>query len=435
MAREARHGEDRRAGKNIYKRAQLRYERSPTFRRMKISFPTIQRQAAALAAITLFGPCLVGCGPIIERAPFRARPDTTVPADLLGPFDGQVLDADSEKPLPGALVHASWAFERGIGFVAPHGSAVHVSETDAGGRYRIPRLDLLPGGLSMRVARFTLIVYHRGYVAYRSDRQFSDFSLRRDFVQHSNQVRLVPWSPDMSHAKHVWFLGGGAPVATAAAWELPLASLELEPPLPLRPATRPTAAPVLNAAPLLTADEIRAVTGYKGLFDEKRLQDLARTTFYDSRHFQAVGKEQTHDVALRVWQLTPAAAEEHFERLRRELPQATVRNEVADRSFRSQEGDIRAVVFLARAPGVVVEVTCGAKQCPSADQVVELARRARAKLKLLTVTAPESQPTSAAPAGPKPGAAPTPPEAAPPEETKPEGPGEFRLRPPGVLKP
>ena len=52
---------------------------------------------------------LLGCGPIVSEAPFRSRPDTLAPAELLGPYSGQVLDADTEKPIEGALVSAAWA--------------------------------------------------------------------------------------------------------------------------------------------------------------------------------------------------------------------------------------------------------------------------------------------------------------------------------------
>ena len=41
--------------------------------------------------------------------------------------------------------------------------------TGADGRYKIPALDDLPTGGSTRVRRFTLIVYHRGHVGWRSD--------------------------------------------------------------------------------------------------------------------------------------------------------------------------------------------------------------------------------------------------------------------------
>ncbi|HEY3356699.1 MAG TPA: hypothetical protein VGQ83_25840 [Polyangia bacterium] len=391
---------------------------------MKISSRTIQRQAAAL----LLCAGLVGCGPIIERAPFRARPDSTAPADLLGPYDGRVLDADTDKPVAGAVVYASWAFERGLGFVAPQASAEITIETDLRGAYRIPRLDSLPGGLSTRLMRFTLIVYRRGYAAYRSDRIFGDLAARHDFVQRGNLVRLAPWTPEMSHARHVVFLGGGTTVRRASSWEWPLAAVELEQTLaPPRPASRPAQVALLDAAPLLTADEIRAVTGYKGLLDEKRLQDLERTAFYDSRHFQAISQPQAFDVALRVWRLGPAAVE-HYERLRKELPGAREENDVGDRAFRAQEGEIRALVFVAADAGVVIEITCGTSQCKTPEQLTALGRRVLTKLKLLSLT-PTSQPAPAEP--------PATPEPARPPEPSPERPGEggFQLKPPGVLKP
>ena len=56
---------------------------------------------------------------MIEAAPFPVRPDSVRPADLLGPYDGIVLDADTDRPIAGATVAAAWAFERGIGFHAP----------------------------------------------------------------------------------------------------------------------------------------------------------------------------------------------------------------------------------------------------------------------------------------------------------------------------
>src|SRR5439155_26999030 len=107
---------------------------------------------------------VIGGGPIIGEAPFHAEPDTVTPGDLLGPYDGRVLDGVTEKPVAGALVVASWSFERGVGFVGPSGAMVRQTETDNDGNYELPRLSDLPGGLSLRVASFTLVVYKRGFV-------------------------------------------------------------------------------------------------------------------------------------------------------------------------------------------------------------------------------------------------------------------------------
>ena len=51
---------------------------------------------------------------------------------------------------------------------------------------------------------------------------------RRDFSQRGNRVRLDKWQPTFPHAEHLVFLGGGAAVRAAAAWELQPAALELE---------------------------------------------------------------------------------------------------------------------------------------------------------------------------------------------------------------
>ena len=56
------------------------------------------------------------------------------------------------------------------------------------------------------------------------------------------------------------------------------------------PAVRATTATPLDIAKLLTDDEIRAVTGFVGKFEDGKLTDLPTTEFYDSRHFKAVGQ-------------------------------------------------------------------------------------------------------------------------------------------------
>src|ERR1022692_640747 len=228
--------------------------------------------AAALFA-SACGALLCACGPLVERAPFPVRPDSVRPADLLGPYDGMVVDADSDRPIAGATIAASWAFESGIGFHAPAGAREVVVETGADGRYAIPRLDDLPEGASARIRRFTLVVYHRGNVAWRSDRIFPGRTMRRDFSQRGARIRLDRWQTNLRHAPHLVFLGGGAKVRAAAAWELQAAALELDG--ERVPITRPrmegaaaTTLPPLDISKLLSDDEIRGVTGYVGKFED-----------------------------------------------------------------------------------------------------------------------------------------------------------------------
>jgi hypothetical protein len=326
------------------------------------------------AAVSL----LAGCAPIVDRASFPDRPDSLRPGDLLGPFDGLVLDSETERPVAGATVAASWAFERGIGLTGPLGSREVVVETGADGRYRIPELDDLPGGGSTRVRRFTLIVYHRGHIGWRSDRRFPDGKARRDFSQRGNRVRLEKWQPAMQHHRHLVFLGGGDAVRTAAAWEVQPASLELEGGAPGAAGlagTGPEAGPKkLDTTALLSEDEVRGVTGYAGKFQIGKLTDLATTEFYDSRHFKAEGKTEAFDVALRVWLLGQAGAEAQYRKLLGELPGAKVADEIGDSSLRAKTAEVTGVAFLLRDRGAVVSVTCGVSQCTDPEMVLRLAK-------------------------------------------------------------
>lgn len=342
------------------------------------------RSIGLRTALALLPAWAVACGPLVENAPFPARPDSVRPADLLGPYDGIVVDADSERPVAGALVAASWAFERGIGLQAPLGAHEVVTETGADGRYQIARLPNLPSGMSTRIRRFSLIVYHRGHVAWRNDRRFPGREARKDFSQRGNKVRLDKWQPTLSHSEHLVFLGGGARVKTVASWELQNAALEMEGERSVMSAAggaaAAVAAPPLDISALLTQDEIRGVTGYVGKFDDNKLTDLPTTEFYDSHHFKAQGKPESFDVGLRVWRLGTAAAEVQYQRLLAELPGAAGKDEVGDVSLRAKSGAIHGLTFLVRSRGIVVSLTCGASQCSESGQILKLAKLVESRL-------------------------------------------------------
>ena len=230
---------------------------------------------AGFVALPILWLSLLGCGPIVDRAPFSYRPDTMTSGDLLGPFEGMVVDAETDRPIGGAVVAGSWAFERGVGLSGPAGATEVVTETGADGRYRLAAVEELPSGASMRVRRFTLVVYQRGYVGWRSDRHYPERTRRRDFSQRGNRVRLVKWREGLSHNEHLVFLGGGGAIRTAAQSEVQAAALELDGrSVPAGGATEGAAGaqaqsglPRLDISPLLSVDEIRGVTGYAGEFD------------------------------------------------------------------------------------------------------------------------------------------------------------------------
>ncbi len=387
-----------------------------------ISDGTVNRRPAfgptvATVVLTALGAWAAACGPMVESARFPVRPDSVRPADLLGPYDGIVLDADTDRPIAGALVAASWAFERGIGLQAPSAAREIVVESGVDGRYAIPRLtDLpgadMPGGMSTRLRRFTLIVYRRGHVAWRSDRRFGQGDAagggrRRDFSQLGNRVRLEKWQPGFKHAEHLVFLGGGEKVRAAAAWELQPAALELEGEkaaagLENEAGTGAGRATPLDIEHLLSDDEIRGVTGFVGKFEDGKLTDLPTTEFYDSRHFKAIDKPEGYDVGLRVWRLGPAAADAQYRKLLDELPGAHATDEMGDASLRARSGEINGLAFLVRERGVVASLTCGASQCPEGAQLLKLAKLVESRLPDLPpepVPAAPEAPAPAAPAG------------------------------------
>jgi hypothetical protein len=382
-------------------------------------------RAAMLAAASALQ--LSACAAPVREAPFSARPDTVEAGELAGPFDGQVVDAATGKPISGALVFASWGLEVGRGLSAPAGAVSVTASTDSDGRYTIARLNQWPGRRT-RVERFTLIVYRAGYIAYRSDRRFEDLGERHDFAQRGNRVRLDRFPSGTSHVRHVRFIGGGAPVRSALGGEVIQASLEL--------AAGPAGeAPVstgvlLDATGLLSEDELRAVTGYAGPFAVERLGDLPQSSSYDSKHFRATDKPESFDAAIRVWKLSGAqAAEARYQALAAEVPSAEVRDEVGDRSLRGHDGKIIAAATLDRAGGLVVELTCGVDLCRDEAQTVGLLRRVLARA--------QRGPTEAA--EPKSAGEPTrqeatPKQAEPPKEEPPPEDKPFQLRPPEMRR-
>jgi hypothetical protein len=360
---------------------------------------------------------LTGCatGPELRPAPFRARPDSVDPGTLRGPFSGRVFDGSNKSPIAGALVYATWSFETGSGLLTPAGFHEHVGSTDAAGRYRIPVLDNAPAGV--RVTDFVLVIYKRGFVAYRSDRRFTDLGPRLDFAQQDNQIILERWRAELSHARHLRYIGGGTAVAALTGWEAAEAAAELSSgrqPGELRPGQGD--GPYIVAAQLLTESDIKARTKYDGSFETGPLSDEPDTASYSSQHFKALGRAETFDIALRMWRLDTGSAQERYEELLEQLPGIEERDEIASRSFRALEGGIKAISFFDGPRGIVVLLTCGQAQCGTADDAVALARIVHDRIKTL---APDA--VAPDPIGPPitPGSPTPPPDEPPPAPTTP----------------
>jgi hypothetical protein len=373
--------------------------------RMNLSTPD---RAIKLLLVFLALSSGLGCAAGLAEAPFVSRAGSVEPGDLRGPFYGQILDADSGKPLSGATVLVCWDFVQGEGPSGPAGTLRRVVTTNADGRYAVPRVGVR--GRRGRLARATLIAYQRGYLAYRSDRLYGDLGPRGDFSQSGNVVRLERFPNEGSHVRHLRFIGAGGPLAKAVAWELQLASEEAA---RLRPTWQESETGAagdsrpIDATRLLSADELKAVTGYAGVFTIGKLGDRQTSPTYDSVHFRATGQPEKFDAAIRVFRDADAeAAELRYDELRHDYPEVEEKDEVGDRSLRSREKDIFGVVALDKARGLVVVFTCGVEQCHDHDTAVALMRRMWPRLGRVTA----GRPRPAAPAG---GEAEPAPEAAP----------------------
>lgn len=339
---------------------------------------------------------LAACaGPAVRPAPFRARPDSTRAGDLRGPLQGKVVEADSGRPIAGALVAATWSFAEGAVFQSAAGRRELVTTTDAAGGYRVPRID---GGPGDRLVTLTVVVYKKGFRAYRSDRRW-DGGTRLDFAQENHVVALDRWTPDTSHVAHLAIAGGGPALAALTSWELAEAAAELDgrpsptagrEPGPLDVTAGGATRPELDASKLLTEDDVKAATGFAGTFDGRELGDDPTSAAYSSLHLRARGQGEDHDLALRVWVLDAAAAQRHYGELLKDLPAVQERNELGDRSFRalSEGKDIFGLGFLDGRRGVVVLMTCGAKQCRSHEVLLNLARTVKERADQIPVTPP-----------------------------------------------
>jgi hypothetical protein len=377
----------------------------PTPRRRVPSGRRLPIALAARAAVALVVLAVTACGAAkVRPAPFRARPDSVAPGSLLGPFDGKVVDAGTGEPVTGALVYATWTFQSGTALQSPSGYREAVTSTDGGGRYRLDRLRGLPGG--GRVADFNLVIYKRGYVAYRSDRRFDDLGPRLDFAQRQNLVRLDKWRSDYSHVRHLRFVGGGPAIAALTRWEMPEAAAELA---GVKAGPRVASDLVvggggaLAASLVLTEQDIRSISHFDGTFETGPLNDEPDTDLYSSQHFRALGQPETFDVALRVWKLDSKTAEDRYGELLTTLPQVKEVNEIADRSMRAIESQIFGVGFLDRKRGVVVLITCGQSQCKSADVLVALGRKAHENIRRQVAESSGAEGEGAEPAPTAPG--------------------------------
>lgn len=350
------------------------------------------------------------CSPTVRDAPFGGARDHVADVDLTGPYNGQIVDGTTNAPVGDVTVVGVWSFDRGDGLVGPAGSQTFVTRTDRAGRYRIPAIVPEVRGRRVRLVDFTLFVYKRGYVAYRSDVPY-DGGLRTEFVARHNRVALRKWTGADSHASHLLMLSPPPEIERLTAWERGAANTALlrqQAGVPTGGASEPVPDETLqwlDATALLPPEEVRKRTSYTEAFDVRSFVDLARTHFYHGLHLRAVDREEAWDVGVRVWRDPPGGLEPVIETFRATLPGVEPTGDITDETWVLDEPTVRAVAFVDRERKIGVLLTCGGEQCVDVETALILARYVQDHLddlKMVPIPADAAATPAAAEATPAP---------------------------------
>ncbi len=349
---------------------------------------------------------LPACSPLVRDAPFGGARDHVADVALTGPFNGQIVDGITAAPIGDATVVAVWSYDRGDGLIGPAGSETYVARSDRAGRYRVPLAPEKIRGLTVRLVDFTLFVYKRGYVGYRSDVPY-DGGGRAQFVARHNRVAMRKWVDSDSHADHLLMLSPPPEIERLTAWERTAANASLlrtltgspgEPP----PDFKPSALEWLDATALLPPEEVRRRTNYLEAFDILEFGDLARTHFYHGVHLRAVDHDEVWDVGYRVWRDPPGGLEPVLETFRATLPGVEPTADITAETYVLDSEAVRAVAFLDRERRIGVLLTCGGMQCPDIETALILAGYVLDHLdQLKQVPVPADATPKPAPRGPR----------------------------------
>lgn len=342
----------------------------------------------------------------MRPATFVGARDQITDANLVGPFDGQVVDAATSEPVADAMVVGVWAYDRGDGFIGPFGSETYSTTTDAAGRYRIAPSKLGVRASALRLVSFHVVVYKRGYLGYRSDAR-AEGGARSDFSVRHNRVELRKWRENDSHAQHLLFLATPKVLRKTTVWEQDLANLDLfrqhggaGGPKLEGPGTGPTPAAKeqlwLDATAVLTPDEVRTRTHYSEAFEVEDLPDLARTDFYHGVHLRAQGRDEPWDIAYRVWRSPPGGMDPVVSTIQETMGGVKPTAEITPETWLLSAEGVHAVAFVDREAQVGVLLSCGDQQCVDLETAIILAKSLYRNLERLR-SVPAVQPAAAKP--------------------------------------
>jgi hypothetical protein len=133
-----------------------------------------------------------------------------------GPIRSQVLDAQTNQPIPGAVVLGVWTKRVGFpGLDHTETVAVRETEVDAQGNFELVQPGADYGEESVTIYRFGYVAWNNLYMFPRSE--------RRPDVRVPAAIRLERFPENGSHQRHVSFISGVTwgrdnPQATPRFW-------------------------------------------------------------------------------------------------------------------------------------------------------------------------------------------------------------------------
>ncbi len=143
---------------------------------------------------------------------------------------GTVVDAETGTPIEGAIVYGEWDITKGIGLTATYLYKRVETITDKEGKF------YLPGVWRPFVNHPQIVIYKRGYIAWRNDFIFPDYKKRYDsrwkIISTYRLERFIEGR--YLHTRHISFIESALNLNTsfkldkAIYWESRLGSKENE---------------------------------------------------------------------------------------------------------------------------------------------------------------------------------------------------------------
>jgi hypothetical protein len=118
---------------------------------------------------------------------------------------GQVVDAETGKPIENAAFFIHWWKETGLPGLTS-GSDVETADgyTDAEGYFKIPKYSTFS-------KKYRMAIYKKGYVCWRSDYIFPTWEKRKDFkLKNKMVIKLESFRKEYSKLDHAMFTNSSA---------------------------------------------------------------------------------------------------------------------------------------------------------------------------------------------------------------------------------